>query len=473
MVTVVRIPGLLFVMAAAALSVGGCAVRGERAAVSRWNETYERQVERAPTLDATTSGVPGVGVIGHELSIPDGASVSLDTLLAIAEATNPGLRAAFESWSASLERIPQASALPDPRLTYAYFVESVETRVGPQKQRFGVSQTFPLLGKLGLRGERAVHEANAGGARFEAARRDLRVRVTRLWSDYFYLERAVAVTDENVRLLQSLERVALQQYSAGRASHSAVVRAQVELGRLEDRLRGLLDQRRPTLAALGAELGDLGPLSVTAPDSLETRGLAYSLDALRELALANNPQLVGHRAGVSRDEAGLALASKSPIPDLTLGAEVIDTGDARTMNVPESGKNPIIAMATINLPLWFGKYRAEKAEAKAKLAATRSELAQLENRVIADLERLHFELRDADRRVDLYAHTLLPRARQGLAVTTDGYATGVVDFLDLIDSQRTLLEFELAHARAIADRTTKLSQLEQVVGIDLASEGTE
>ena len=86
---------------------------------------------------------------------------------------------------------------------------------------------------------------------------------------------------------------------------------------------------------------------------------------------------------------------------------------------------------------------------------------------MASLERSHFELRDAERRVELYAYTLLPKARQSLEVTQNGFTSGDVDFLDLIDAQRTLLEFELAYERAQADRSTRRAKLEQIVGTDL------
>ncbi|MDD3605166.1 MAG: hypothetical protein PHD86_08265, partial [Kiritimatiellae bacterium] len=71
--------------------------------------------------------------------------------LAAAARNNPELEAAFNRWKAELERIPQVRALPDPRFNYAYFVEEVETRVGPQKQRLGLSQVFPWFGTLKLR----------------------------------------------------------------------------------------------------------------------------------------------------------------------------------------------------------------------------------------------------------------------------------------------------------------------------------
>ena len=64
--------------------------------------------------------------------------------LAYAALNNAGLKAAFEQWKAAVEQVPQAESLPDPKFTYGYFINEVETRVGPQRQKFGIMQVFPV-----------------------------------------------------------------------------------------------------------------------------------------------------------------------------------------------------------------------------------------------------------------------------------------------------------------------------------------
>ncbi|HUU58589.1 MAG TPA: hypothetical protein VMZ50_03520, partial [Phycisphaerae bacterium] len=73
---------------------------------------------------------------------------TLSDYLAYAALTNPALEPAFNRWKAALERVPQVRALPDPRFTYRYYIREVETRVGAQRQSFGIAQTLPWLGKL-------------------------------------------------------------------------------------------------------------------------------------------------------------------------------------------------------------------------------------------------------------------------------------------------------------------------------------
>jgi outer membrane protein TolC len=443
-------------------AVAGCAATGERPAVDRWEETGERRAEIARSARAEAPE-PGPGEAVAELP----ADAGLPELLAWAEAHDAGLRAAYRSWEASLERVPQARNLPDPRFTWVYFIEPVETRVGPQRNRFGLSQTFPFFGKLGFRGEMAVHDANAAAACYEEARRQLRYRVTRSWNEYWLLGRSLAITRENVQLLKHLESVALASYSAGRAPHAAVIKAQIELGRLEDRLRTLEDRRSSVLAQLNADLGRPATAPLDWPDELPQSPDPPPDDELHDLLVENNPELAALAAERERESAAVALSGRSGLPDLTLGVEYIDTGEARMPNVSDSGKDAIMAMASVNIPLWFGKYGAEKEEARAREASAAGKREDREQQLLADLERVGFGLRDALRRIDLYEHTLLPKARQSVGVLEDAFTAGRADFLDLVDAQRTLLEFELALERASADRTTLAAELEMILGIDL------
>jgi len=447
----------LVLVPALGLSLGaaGCTSAVQRPGRQTWETQYAHEDDVVRPHDAAPESLTTLR--------------SLNDLLDHAEAHNPGLRAAFERWTAAEEQVPQARSLPDPRVSYAYFIEPVETRLGPQRQKFGFSQTIPLFGKLGRRGDIAIHATNVAGAEFENERLQMRLRITMLWNDYYYLGRAIGTTEENVRLVNHLESVALSQYAAGRTTHAAAIRAQVELGRLEDRLRTLRDQRRSLVAALNAELDRPADTPIPWPDSLHSTPVQAEPQELEHLLLQHNPGLVALRARAAQDSAAASLAGKGAIPDLTLGAEYIDIGPAVNPNLADSGKNAAMAMATINVPLWFGQYRAEASQARARRSSTVYALQQRENALRAELEKAHFEYRDAERRVDLYAFTLLPKARQAFEVTEDAFTTGDASFLDLIDAQRTLLEFELSYERALADRGTRRAQLVTLVGGNLTA----
>jgi len=392
---------------------------------------------------------------------------ALSDYLSYAALHNPRLQAAFAQWQASVARIPQATALPDPRFTFSYFIQEVETRVGPQRRSLALTQTFPWLGKLKSRGDAAARAADAAEQKYEAEKLGLFYRVKQAYYEYYYLARSVEIAEEHVQLLTYLEEVALTAYASGKGSHADAMKAQIELGKAEDLLQSLRDKRRPVMARLNAELNRPPAAPLSWPKKVdENRGTAIIdeqfLDWFRE-----NPRFKSADFTVESRRADWSLAKKQFIPDLTLGVKVIDTDPARMPGIDDSGKNPVVATFSFNIPLWFGKHRAGARQKKAQYHAALAERTDLENKLTAELETALFDYRDAERKRQLYGGSLLPKAQQHFEVTQQAFISGEASFLDLVDAQRTLLDFTLALERAFVDRAQRLAELDMRVGHEL------
>ena len=373
-----------------------------------------------------------------------------------AEQHNPKLKQALVRYQAALAKVSSASAWVDPRLTYGYFARPVETRTGPQEMRFSAAQTFPWKGKLELKGRIAQQEAEVEGQRYEAVRRLLIFEVKAAYYDCYFLERAIVVSEENLRLLAHLEEVGRTRYRGGTGEHAPVLKAQVELGRLEDQLRGLRQQRRPAAARLNAVLGRTATAPVAVPDSLPVAALDLDEEVLKARLQAANPMLQMRQVQVRAQSLGVELAGKQFYPDLTVSLDYIHIGDR--------GANPLMAMATINLPLWRSSYEAGERAAKLSHQAAVQGVADEENRLVAELELALYKQRDAQSRSALYRDSLLPKAEQVLNVTQRAFAADRSDFLAVIDAQRTLLEFQLAYERAQTDQALHWAEIEKLVG---------
>ena len=389
---------------------------------------------------------------------------TLDHYLAYAALNNPGLEAAFSRWKAALEKIPQVTALPDPRFTYAYYIQEVETRAGPQHQSFSLAQTFPWFGKLELRGDAATEAARAEKERYEAAKLKLFFQVKDAYYEYYYLSQAIAVVQENLDLVQYLESVARTRYASAIAMYADVVRAQVELGKLEDQLRTLQDLREPIVAKLNAAMNRPPNAPLPWPQTIEQPPASFTEDELLLWLKEYNPDLRAVEFLAAREKWNIDLAKKSYFPDFTFGLLGIDTSQALNPATPDSGKDAIIATVSINVPVWWNKYRAEVREAQSRYNGFLNERIDLENRLTADLKLVGYRYRDAERKIDLYRDALVPKAIQSLEVTLRSYEAGEGTFLDLIDSERALLEFQLAFERAFADRAQRLAELEMLLG---------
>jgi len=426
-------------------------------------------------VDAGGSPAPrGIAAFDDRMSIEEhsavpelDASATLFDYLAYAALCNPGLEAAFHRWRAAVEKADYAGMLPDPRFTYAYYITEVETRVGPQRQRFGLAQTVPWFGKLDKRSEVAGEEAAATRRAFEVAKIELFQSVKEACIEYAYVLRALAITDENRRLAVGLEEVARAQYQVGRAPYSSVIRAQVELGVLEERQRTLEDLLAPVGSRLNAALNRRSDLPLPRNFQIPEKSLHASEEELRQMMLRESPDLSALEHRIAREERALELARKESWPDLTFGVDYIDTAGASMPGVEDSGKDPLIAKLSLSLPFLSPRYGAMEREAGHRRRSAARELIDRRNVLLAELSMALYRWRDGERKIDLYRQTLLPKAEQSLQATQTAFETGGAGFLDLIDAQRIRLEFGLSLVRALADRALALAHLERLVGGEL------
>lgn len=440
------------------VSLVGCASMEEREAFGDWSR-----------LDRGGSGTSSGGVAGgdsrEQVALTDGAT--LDDYLAYAALHNPGLEAAFDRWKAALERVPQARSLPDPRFSYRYFIENVETRVGPQRQAFGMSQMFPWFGKLRLRGGVAVEAARVAQSQYEAERVALFFEVKKAYYEYYYLGRAIAVVRENRDLVKYLEEVARARFKAATAGHPDVIRAQVELGKLEDRLRSLEGLRGPMAARLNALLNRSLPLPLPWPRRISEEAVGVDDRRLFDWLRTGNAELAALQHQIAQQRESIRLARRDYYPDVTVGVDYVDIGDAVMAGVSDSGNDAVSVGVSVNVPLWREKYDAGVRESLAGFgAATRTRLDRL-NALEAELQAALYYFHDADRKINLYRDTLVPKAKQSIKATEAAFRNGTASFIDLVDAERVLLEFQLAFERALTDRGGRLAEIEMLVGREL------
>ena len=320
------------------------------------------------------------------------------------------------------------------------------------------------MGKLKAAGDVASAEAAAALAALTTVQLQVARELKNVWYEIAWLDKARRITSENTQLVRQLEGVAQTKFKAG-GSLNGVTKAQVELGKLEDRLASFDDLRRPLQARLNAILNRASDAEIPTP-ALPTDGI-HELPPMGDLYQWQrdaNPILKQLGEQITREEHAGRFARKQGMPEFGLGVDYIVTGDARSSGISDSGKDAAIAMFSVNIPLWRGKYKAAVAEAEARRGAAEAALENQTNELRSRLRMAIYKHRDAERKINLYGATLLPQARSAFSVAQQSYETGEGDFLNLIDAQRALLEFELEQQRALANREQALAQIELLVG---------
>jgi len=400
---------------------------------------------------------------------------ALATLAREALDRNPGLAAAAARARAARQQAPQARALPDPVLGATGYLAPPETRVGPQRVMATLSQRLPWFGKLGLREQAALQQAEALEADLEARRLDLVTEVRRLHHEIAFLDAARGILETDRETLIHYEELARARYASGIGLDQGVVRIQAEITRDETRLLDLDTRRAAAVASLNA-LRDLPQetpvgalqLPVAPPEPLPP------FEALRAQALAARPELEGADAGIRRADTMIEMARKEYKPDLTLGISYTAVGRrtdpaGRLQPPPDDGSDVLGVNLSLNLPLWRGRLRAgveEAAERRLDAVERRREAVAAIDRGLGELDE---RVRLSAEQLRLFEGVLLVQAEQSLQSAEAGYAAGTLNALDLLDAERVLLDVRTGTERARADHAIALARLEGTVGAPLGA----
>lgn len=391
---------------------------------------------------------------------------TLSDYLSQASRRSPSLRQAFFNWQASLEKSGYAGALPDPVLSYSYYFENVETRVGPQEQKFSLMQKIPWFGTLGSKKEIASQGANIAYRKYQSEKLKLYYRVKSAYYDFYFLGRKIDLTHENLELMKFWESVTRTKYKVALKRHSDVIKAQVELGMLEDQLQSLKNRVQPTAARLREALNLPWSVVLPIPTSIDIDETSLERDSILIYAVKNNPDLKATEHLIEKERSALNLAGKSSLPSFTFGVNYIQTGPSLNPSMNESGKDPWMASVGINLPVWFGKNNSKKKEARANLLKAQYRRADAKNQLEAMVERILFEHMDALRKVRLYRDGLIPKGEQALNAGYTAYQAGELDFLNVLDAQRQLLKFQLEYERALSSSGKYRAEIDLITGND-------
>lgn len=398
-----------------------------------------------------------------------GGKTALPELIEEALNQNPQIKAARSEWKASIKVIPQAKSLPDPMLSYAYFGQSVETRLGPQKNKFSLSQKFPFFGKLSLKGEISKSAASLFEEQYNVVKADIVLSVKKAYFSLFWFDNALKITHEEKEVLQRLAKITQRKYETGKGNQQDVLKAHLEISRVTDKILLLKQGRKGISAGLNSLLNRPPDSFLGKIEEFKTPELKVELKDLYAWAREFRPELRKARYLIEKNEKSLKLTKKNYFPDFKIMFDYIDIGAGTTTNA-EDGRNSWMASIGINIPIWRGKLRASEAEAAIKIKASQEGYKNIENKTLSRVNELFFEVKTASEQVSLYKYSLIPQAEQSLKASEIGYLAGKVDFLNLLDSERMLLLIKTGYFKSVADLGKSLAHLERIVGKNLVGD---
>jgi outer membrane protein TolC len=373
---------------------------------------------------------------------------------------SPTIEAADRTAQAKKVRIVSETTLPDPVLSFQNMGDFIPPSLqegDPSSGRFyGIEQEIPFPGKLGLKGKIAAAETEAEEWNAEEVRRQVVADLKEAYFEYGLVIKSMEIIEKDRQLLEAVTEVAQSRYAVGEGSQQDVLRAQLEVSRLHDRL-AVLEQRRSSIAALINNLvyrPSDSPLGT--PVFPEKARLSLTEEEVTRLAVQNAASIQKQERQINRSEHAVDLARKEYYPDFALGFTYVDR---------RSDPEMVGLMVKAKVPLYFWrKQRPDLDSARLNLTAARKQKDSETSSVSYAVRNAHALARSAQKLAHLYGTTIVPQAQLTFESSLASYQVGDSDFRMLMENLSMLLEYELKHYESLAEFHKALARLESYTG---------
>lgn len=446
---------------------------------------------------------------------------TLNEYLIIAAENNPNLKSKYFQYQAALERVPQVGSLPDPQLGFSFFIMPMERYMGNQVGTISLMQMFPWFGTLGAAKNEMTFMAKAKFEEFNETKSMLFYEVRANWYALQLLEKEIAITKENIELLRTMEQIALTRFkSGGQSSNNSggsgnvrssgnqnsnnssngmggmnmqgqsttgnpssrnmpqmgemgnmsnsgsmidVLRVQMEINELQNNLALLEDSKIPLTARFNQLLNRDKIEPVIFSDSIMAATISISLNEIPDSIKNNNPMLKMLEQDEQAYIAQGKMNQKMGLPMIGLGLQYDIFQSRANSESMMNGRNMLMPMATVTIPLWRKKYTASVKESDFMRQSVNEQKQDVSNQLMVNYEDALKDYKDAERRVKLYQEQT-SLANQALNILIVQYSTQGSNFEEVLRMQQQLLDYRLKYLDALIDGNIAVAMMERLMG---------
>jgi len=392
--------------------------------------------------------------------------LQLQELVAEAMRNSPEIRAASNERLASQHRVSPAGALDDPMLEAGVLNAPWSglrlNREDMTMKMLGLSQKFPFPGKRDLRQGVAEKDAESVAHAYQETVNRVVRDVKTAYFDLAFATESARLVEKNRQVLEQFLKISESRYSVGQGAQADVLKAQTQLSKMTEELIKLARERSVIEAELTRALGRRPGVGAPVPEALRLREAPLNLENLQETALKERPQILGLRSLIDRSGKALELARKDYYPDLDVKFAY---GQRDKTRDGMSREDLVSLTVAINLPVWRESKQGPRVAEALAMRDQAMELVQAQQNEIAS--KLRQQVANAEQSLKsarLYETGILPQARLGVESSLAAYRVNRVDFLTLLDSQMTVLNFEISYAAALASYNKALAEIDLLVG---------
>ena len=394
---------------------------------------------------------------------PENTALTLEQCISIALQQNPLVLSSLQQHQASLARISQAKALPQPSI-------DIDSDLQPKffdfkdsgESYFGVSQSIEFPGKRHLRGKIASKESNEILAEIDLLKLDIVFRVKQAFYGLLLAQEKLKYAQQDLELAQDFLKKAEVKYETGDVAKVEVLRARVEAAKAANEVRSATNEVRLAKAMLNFLLARKKYAPLEIKGELKRPSIRLNVEELIQKAFAFRPEIKRINYSLEKENLMKTQGHLSYLPDFNVGvSRHWLQGEGTYWDVRLS----------FPIPLFFWQpAKGEIAEAKANIESLKRETEHLKNAITLDVEEAYMNALTATNQIQLFEEEMLSQAEEVYNMFLFSYQEGEIGGIELIEARRTLVETRKSYADALYNYDSSLAALERSIGQSLDGE---
>jgi len=394
---------------------------------------------------------------------PENTALTLEQCISIALQQNPLILSSLQQHQASLARINQAKALPQPSI-------NIDSDLQPKffnfkdsgESYFGLSQSIEFPGKRHLRGKIASRESNEIMAEIDLLKLDIVFRVKQAFYGLLLAREKLKYAQQDLELAQDFLKKADVKYETGDVAKVEVLRARVEASRAANEVRTASNEVRLAKAFLNFLLAKKKYAPLEIEGKLKRPFISLNFEELIKRALSFRPEIKRVNYSLEKENLKKKQGYLSYLPDFDLGVS--------RHRLEGEGTYWDVALS-FPIPLFFWQpKKGEIAEAQANVEALKRETEHLKNAITLEVEEAYMNALTASNTIQLFEEEMLTQAEEVYNMFLFSYQEGEIGGIELIEARRTLVETRKSYADALYNYDSSLAALEKSIGQSLEGE---
>jgi outer membrane protein TolC len=449
-------------------------------------------------------------------------SDSLMHYLELATKNNPTVLQRYNEYQAALQKVPQVGSLPDPQLEMGVFLSPMELMAGYQVADIKLMQMFPWFGVIKNAKDEMSLMAKGKYELFRDAKLQVYYDVQRAWFDLYKVRQNIRISEKNVELLKTIERLTLVKFrsgssggsssasggnmsggaaqsttsgssgmntmgggsgastasrpatSSGSASMSSISGAsglsevyqiQIETASLEDNIASLENEEQVAVARFNSLLNRPQKTPVAAVELLPVEPMDIAYLSVNDSMFTRNPMLgmLAYEQQSLTSRTRMQRQMGLPMVGVGVNYSVISKSEMSTS--PMNGQDMIMPMLTVTLPIYRKKYKAMQAETNFLKTASEQNYQATVNALQSEYYQALQQYNDAARRMKLYDNQS-QLAKKSLDISIKTFSSSASGLSDILRIRQQLLDYELKQVEAVVEYNKTETLIKRLKSVD-------